>query len=150
VRFVLDDHLGKLARLLRTLGFDTVWCRTGDEARIVEASAEGRLFVTRDAAWSCKTLPGPKLIVTEREPFRQLRQVLAHCRLDPSSELFLSRCLVCNEVTQPAAKDDVASLLPPYIQKTKEQFRVCPGCGRIYWEGSHVKAIREAFRHAGL
>lgn len=150
VKFVLDDHLGKLARLLRTLGFDTTWCRTGDEARIVEASAAGRLFVTRDSAWTRKTLPGPKLILTASSAYEQLRAVLAHCALTPSPTLFLSRCLICNEVTRPVEKSEIAELLPPYVRATQDRFRLCPGCRRIYWEGSHVQAIRAALEKEGI
>jgi uncharacterized protein with PIN domain len=150
VRFIVDDHLGKLARLLRALGCDVLWCRTGSDARIVEATAAGRLLVTRDTAWNEKTLPGPKLLLTESRPFDQLRRVLAQVGTVPPPAEWFSRCLECNELTVPVAKSEIAGLLPPYVRRTRDMFRRCPGCGRIYWEGTHVEAMRARLAREGI
>ena len=150
MRFVLDDHLGRLARFLRALGYDALWVRSGDDARIVVASSEGRLFVTRDEAWSEKTLPGPKLVVRSSRPLEQLGEVIHACSLCPDPGRFLMRCTVCNESTRPIEKSDVEHRLPPFVRKTQERFRICPGCDRIYWQGTHVAAIRERLTAAGI
>jgi hypothetical protein len=148
--FVCDDHLGKLARLLRTLGYDTLWCRSGQDAEIVLASALGRVFVSRDSAWSEKTLPGPKLVVTESDSFGQLRTVMARLELSTDQEQLFSRCLECNSVMEKVEKNTVLQRLPPYIQRTQERIRRCPGCDRLYWEGTHVGAMREQLRREGI
>jgi hypothetical protein len=150
VKFIIDDHLGRLARLLRALGFDALWCRTGSDAAIVEASAEGRLFVTRDSAWKEKTLPGPKLVLEENRPFDQLRRVLEGGAAVPPPSRWFTRCLECNAVTGEVAKEEIAGRLPPYVRKTRERFRQCPDCGRIYWEGTHVTAMRSRLAREGM
>ena len=142
MRFVCDDHLGKLARLLRTLGFDTLWVASGSDAEIVRASASGRIFVSRDRRWQEKTLPEPTVVVGASDPCDQLREVVAACHLDINADALFTRCTVCNSVTEPVAKASVEARLPPYVRKTIDRFRICPGCDRIYWEGTHVTAIR--------
>jgi hypothetical protein len=48
-RFVLDVHLGKLARDLRMLGFDSLYRSDWGDAAIIDCSlAEGRIILTRD------------------------------------------------------------------------------------------------------
>lgn len=143
---ICADHLGKLARLLRTLGFDTLWCESGREAEIVEAVAAGRVFITRDQSWHEKTLPGAKLILTDSDPYAQLRKVIAALNLTVTPDRLFERCRECNAVAEPVRKEDIASRLPPYVRKTVESFRECPGCHRLYWEGTHVTAMTERLR----
>jgi len=148
--FVVDDHLGRLARLLRTLAYDTLWVRSGRDAEIVAASADGRVFLTRDRGWSERTLPGPIVVVRDSDPILQLREVVTALGLEPGHGALLTRCTICNAETRPVEKADVESRLPPYVRKTQSQFRICPGCNRIYWEGTHAAAIRRRLTEAGL
>jgi uncharacterized protein with PIN domain len=150
MRLVCDDHLGKLARDLRVLGFDTLWIESGSDARIVEACAAGRVFITGDRSWSEKTLPGRKLILSESDPRQQLSRVLRDLDLTIDSRLLFSRCSVCNTLTQAVAKEDVLMRLPPHVRKTQELFRLCPGCDRIYWQGTHVEALRRRLTGWGV
>jgi len=150
VRLICDDHLGKLARLLRTLGFDTEWCRSGRDAEIVEAVARGRVFVTRDTAWIEKTLPGRKLVISESDSYAQLRSTIRELSLTVDRDLLFKRCRECNGVTRAVPKDTISHRLPPYIRKTRERIRHCPGCDRLYWEGTHVDAMAERLLREGI
>jgi uncharacterized protein with PIN domain len=150
MRFVCDDHLGKLARLLRTLGFDALWVASGSDAEIVKASAAGRIFVSRDRSWREKTLPEPTVVVAASNPYDQLREVIAACHLRLDAAGLFTRCTVCNGVTEPVAKSLVESRLPPHVRRTIDRFRTCPGCDRIYWEGTHVTAIRARLAAEGF
>lgn len=143
---ICADHLGKLVRLLRTLGFDTLWCASGREADIVEAVAAGRVFVTRDQSWKEKTLPGQKLIISSSDPYAQLREVIAALKLKVIQDALFKRCRECNAATEPVAKEAIATRLPPYVRKTIDSFRECPGCHRLYWDGTHVTAMAERLR----
>lgn len=142
MRLVCDDHLCKLARLLRMLGWDTLWISSGSDARIVEASAEGRVFLTTDRAWGEKTLPGLKLVLETGSPAEQLRQVLKSLGLKVEASQLFTRCSVCNSPTRAVPKQEVEDRLPPFVRKTRDAFHVCDGCDRIYWEGTHTDAIR--------
>jgi uncharacterized protein with PIN domain len=148
--FVCDDHLGKLARLLRTCGFDARWVASGSNAEIVKASAAGRVFITRDRSWQERTLPEPTVVVAASNPYGQLREVIAACHLRLDAGALFTRCTVCNGVTEPVAKSLVESRLPPHVRRTIHHFRICPGCDRIYWEGTHVTAIRTRLAAEGF
>ena len=66
----------------------------------------------------------------------QLRQVVTAFGIDPFRR-FLTRCLECNEPLRDVARVEVADRVPPYVHDTRELFRECPACGRLYWGGTH-------------
>ena len=49
MKLLVDRTLGRLARLLRLLGYDTAWGReTSSAALLAQAESEDRLLLTRD------------------------------------------------------------------------------------------------------
>src|SRR5690242_4538900 len=83
VRFVLDVHLGRLARYLRMLGFDARWRNdAGDEELARTAAAEHRIILTRDAGLLKRRIVTHGYRVREADPRRQLAEVVR--RLDLS------------------------------------------------------------------
>ncbi|NLF02924.1 MAG: hypothetical protein GX601_18325 [Anaerolineales bacterium] len=66
--------------------------------------------------------------------------------LGPPSDPALSRCALCNMPLEPVAREEVARAVPPYIYRTQREFDRCPACGRIYWAGTHLQAIRKQLR----
>lgn len=141
-RFVLDVHLGRLARYLRLLGFDTVWSRDATDRELVATSLrDRRILLTRDRGLLKRkaVTHGYYLRGTDRRG--QVLEVLDRFDLvagvDP-----LTRCLECNGRLEPVARADVEDGLPPRASRDYEKFRRCPGCGRVYWEGSHVERLR--------
>lgn len=148
-RFFADAMLGRLARWLRVLGFDTAYDATlPDPALVRLANAEDRLLLTRDRHLLRELRPARVLEIRRDPPLEQLREVIAALALEPPGELF-TRCLVCNTpLSPPLAGDEAARLLPPSARDLPGPTRRCPNCGRIYWPGSHVRRMRDALEQA--
>jgi uncharacterized protein with PIN domain len=145
-RFVADGNVGRLARRLRMLGFDTRFEHPVDDGRLVEiARDEGRVLLTRDTRIFERRLVASgearACFVRGDEVGDQLRQVVEAFGLEPLFAPF-SRCLECNTPLRPALPEE-ASLAPPYVRATQTAFTRCPGCGRLYWGGTHRDAMLE-------
>lgn len=142
-RFAVDSMLGKLAKWLRLLGYDTVYDPDLDDRPLVElANREGRVLLTRDTRLATELRCKAIYVVKSEVPEEQLREVVHHFGLDVDSQFF-SRCSLCNELVRPASRREVAGKVPNYVFSTEEEFFVCPRCGRIYWPGSHYQKARE-------
>jgi len=145
-RFLADAHLGGLARLLRLVGFDTAFCSRLADADIERlAAAEGRIVLSRDRALLQRRGITHGVFVRGERPREQLRQVVERLDLARSLQPF-SRCLKCNSPLGPVAPDAVAARLPPAVRAAHERFVACPGCGRVYWEGSHWQRMQATVR----
>jgi uncharacterized protein with PIN domain len=75
-------------------------------------------------------------------PERQLAEVAERFDLAAWVEPF-SRCLRCNTRLEVVAPDVVAERVLPCTRASFTEFRRCPGCERIYWQGSHHEALRK-------
>ena len=143
VRFVLDGHLGRLARYLRMLGFDAGWsAAAGDEEIALTAAAEHRIVLTRDAGLLKRRIVTHGLHVRESDPRRQLAEVVRRVDLLGAVAPF-RRCLCCNALLEPVREEDVAAELPPRVRVEHHTFRRCPSCRRVYWDGSHVRRMEQ-------
>jgi len=144
-RFTADAMLARLARWLRVLGWDTRLDPELADAEIVRlAVAEGRVLLTRDRGLLRELQPPHALEILDDDPLAQLAQVVRGLELAAPAELF-TRCTVCNTVlSPPLGAQDRARLLPPDVQQLPGPARQCPGCGRVYWPGSHARRMRAA------
>ncbi|HSQ03756.1 MAG TPA: Mut7-C RNAse domain-containing protein, partial [Burkholderiales bacterium] len=141
-RFIADAHLGGLARFLRMLGIDTLFENTYADPRIIELAAhEQRIVVTRDRELlKCReVLRG--CFVHALKPEAQLKEVAARYALIPAMRPF-TLCLHCNFELETIATGEVAKLVPDRIAAHYPDFKRCPGCRRVYWEGSHWQHMR--------
>jgi uncharacterized protein with PIN domain len=146
--FVLDGHLGKLARYLRLLGFDSTYDVEWTDAQLVELSTrEGRALLTRDVGLLMHARLTHGYFVRATQPRRQLIEVVRHFDLAPSVNAF-TRCLACNSGLREVAKEEVADRLLPQTREHFDQFRECPHCDRVYWQGSHYAQLREIVEDA--
>ena len=136
-RFVVDVNLGRLARLLRVLGFDVWWSSDADDPTLADVSrSERRILLTRDRALLKRRAITHGLFVHSQDPEQQTLEVLR--RLDLKQRLApFTRCLRCNGKLAAVAKEEVIDLLEPLTRRYYEQFSQCQDCGRIYWAGSH-------------
>lgn len=142
-RFVLDVHLGRLARYLRLLGFDTTWDRAWDDATIVTiATTQRRIILTRDKGLLKRKAVTHGYWLRNINPRRQLVEVVDALDLSGLVRAF-SRCTVCNAGLESVDEEDVRELLPAGIRGRFEQLARCPGCGRVYWPGSHYERMLE-------
>lgn len=147
-RFLADAMLGRLARWLRTLGFDTFYDPAVHDPELVAlAAAEGRVLLTRDRHLVEHLRPQRALLITHDTPLDQLREVVTACGLTEPAALF-SRCAMCNGVLRPATPDEVATLVPEASRAQPGPVARCPGCGRVYWEGSHTRRMRDSLSQA--
>jgi uncharacterized protein with PIN domain len=136
--FDLDGMLGRLAKWLRILGFDAEYP--------VPRPRPGRIYLT--ARKSCS---GPESIqIVSGDLPEQMRQVFEESGIAPSPDLFLCRCLACNEQVRPIRKEDVVGRAPARVLDLTDKFRECARCGRIYWEGTHPVRMKRRLKAWGL
>lgn len=137
-RFVLDTHLGKLARYLRLLGFDALYDNAYSDAELAEISSSGdqRILLTRDHGLLKRKRISHGYFIREDNPERQVREVLSRFDLRDAVEPF-KRCTQCNGPIQSAGKEEVGEQLPGNVAREFDEFSRCGTCGRVYWKGSH-------------
>ena len=143
VRFILDVHLGKLARNLRMLGFDVAYSNKYKDAEIITKSlSEKRTILTRDRALlKCSTVThGYCLRSTDSED--QIREVLNRFDLKGSVKPFC-RCIECNGLIEAIEADKVGDKVPAESRRAFSEYFRCADCKRIYWKGSHYEAMKK-------
>ena len=141
-RFVADVHLARLARLLRFAGYDTLWRATWHDAELVaQARAEGRVVLTRDRDLLMRRDVERGCYLRDATPPAQLAELARRLGLDLRGAR-AGRCLGCNAVLEPVDKAEVEAALPPATRRDFERFWRCPGCGGVFWCGSHWKRMR--------
>ncbi len=141
LRLLADCMLGRLAKWLRLLGYDTAYENDATDHELARrARAEGRVLLTRD-----HELAGRRGLDTQLIRSEQLEEQVEEVRraLGPPPEPSLSRCSVCNGTLQEVPRREVADLVPPYVLETHDAFRRCKQCGRVYWSGTHVDGMDE-------
>ncbi|MBI3089685.1 MAG: hypothetical protein HYY96_03385 [Candidatus Tectomicrobia bacterium] len=135
--FIADLTVGRLAKWLRWLGYDTLFLRRREIPillRILDTSA--RILLTRRRRLA-QGLPAARVLFIEHNQLMdQLRQVVTALSLDFCTHRG-TRCMRCNELLAPRRREEVRGQVPAYTYQTHERFSQCPGCGRIYWEGTH-------------
>jgi hypothetical protein len=140
-RFVLDVHLGRLARLLRLLGFDCLYANDMQDAALARVSAvEGRVLLSRDRGLLKRGIVKRGGYVHSQAPREQAVEVLRRLRLQGSVRPF-TRCLECNGELRPAAPAEVQGRVPERLRRELDRFVMCQGCGRAYWPGSHFDRL---------
>ena len=147
LKFIADVHLGKLARHLRLLGFDTYFDSSIEDNEIINLSiSEDRIILSRD-----KEMLNNKRIVRSygirsSDPREQLREVMIRYDLYNYMKPF-SRCMDCNGLIETISKESVNEYLPPKTRQYYEEFFRCTVCGKIYWEGSHYESMKKQIQN---
>lgn len=133
--------LGRLAKWLRLLGYDTRYSNSADDSSLLRiAQAEDRVLLTRDRALARQR--GVRAILIESQELDgQIRQVQQ--AVGPAPDGSLTRCAVCNARLEAIDKARVEPRVPPYVFQTQSDFRRCPECDRIYWAATHVERMQQ-------
>jgi hypothetical protein len=141
LRLLADGMLGRLAKWLRLLGYDTAYDSGATDLELARrARAEGRVLLTRDRELAARR--GLHTVLIQSQMLEEQVQEVQD-DLGPPPHPALSRCAVCNGALEPVSHAEVADRVPPYVLRTQSEFYRCPGCERIYWPGSHLEAMRD-------
>lgn len=147
MKFIVDEMLGRLAKWLRMLGYDTVYkTPTSDSILVNQAFREQRIMLTRDTRLVDRKYIPRYILIKSDNYIEQLRQIIKELGLLPAPDLFFSRCILCNTEIESIPKNEVETKVPPYVYKTQEKFLYCPRCNKIYWSGTHIEMARERLR----
>jgi len=145
IRFIADNNVGKLARWLRMMGYDTVLFKQKDDDQMIEtALREDRVVLTKDAELVKRRLITngtlKAILLKKDEPQLQVQEVLKTLDLNCHFKPF-SLCLQCNQALMARDKEGVRNLVPARVFGTQTQYTECPACHRIYWQGTHWQAM---------
>ena len=147
-RFIADAMLGRLARWLRILGYDTAWEEhISDEAVVRRALEEERIILTRDRALPSEWWVSDITVIRSNEPLAQLAEIAPRFELGRAARPF-TRCSRCNAELVAVDRAGARGRVPPRVLGEFARFQGCPGCGRVYWEGSHVARMRGVLERA--
>jgi uncharacterized protein len=143
VKFILDVHLGKLAKYLRMLGFDTFYQNDNDDHEIIRISlAEHRVILTRDVGLLKVKSVSHAYFIRSHKPKEQLKEVLRHFDLYHLIDPF-NRCIKCNGKLEMVRKEEIIQQLEPLTIKYFNEFFRCTNCQSIFWEGSHYEHMKD-------
>ncbi|MFP4482143.1 MAG: Mut7-C RNAse domain-containing protein [Thermovirgaceae bacterium] len=143
IRFIVDVNVGRLAKLLRIAGFDTLYNQKWEDSEIAEkAREEERILLTRDRELLKRNAVIRGRLIRSPDPWDQFGEVVTFFGLREKIDLF-SRCPKCNGPLKTVDKEEIIDQLEPLTRLMYDTFTRCPGCGQIYWCGSHHSRIRE-------
>jgi uncharacterized protein with PIN domain len=142
-RFIADAMLGKLARWLRALGYDTLYIQGDDYLVAACTRVEGRILLTRDTELARRKGLRVLLITSQslRAQITQVVQTFGHPVDTPSP-----RCMNCNGELKSLTVEQARPLVPVYVAQTQKVFHQCSNCGQVYWQGTHWQGIQKLRR----
>lgn len=145
--FLVDAMLGKLAKKLRLLGYDSFYSSNMEDDEIIQlAKKENRILITKDVPLTQKAKKQQILTVQitsddEIEQFLQINEKTSFGKCTVGGDN--SRCPVCNGELQHIEKKDVSEKVPTGVFENMNDFWKCTKCEKIYWEGTHIKNLQQ-------
>lgn len=142
MKFIADAMLGRLARWLRLLGFDTLYYpHISDSDLLKFAFREGRILLTRDTHFLKMKNLNNLFFVRSEDPPEQVKEVM---RTFAVKEPLPGRCARCNGILcKVDERDSIKDMVPEYVFLHRSDFMRCEACGSVYWEGTHLRRFRE-------
>lgn len=148
--FVLDVHLGKLARYLRMMGFDSIYRNDFSDHELVAIScSEKRILLTRDIGvlkYGCLRYG---YWIRATIVLEQVKEVASYYNLCPFVLPF-SLCMECNSPLLEVDKSHIEYKIPPLTRMYYDSFSQCTNCQKIYWQGSHYNRMNDLLKQICL
>jgi uncharacterized protein with PIN domain len=143
MKFICDAMLGKLAKYLRILGLDAEYTRDLFVLEQYKEQPYSPYFLTR----TMKTISYERIIFIKydkvREQLQEIREIIRPF-IDPGK--IMNRCIDCNVELVDVEKKNIEQMVPEFVFHQYAQFRSCPKCRKVYWEGSHAKGMAQLAR----
>ncbi|MCD4796516.1 MAG: Mut7-C RNAse domain-containing protein [Candidatus Cloacimonetes bacterium] len=144
--FLLDENLNRLAKWLRLLGYDAaVYKSISFHNAIRLANREHRIFLTRSRKLATSNQKFSRRLimsVDHRDQLKELNDIVT-----VKEEYLFSRCILCNKKLFDISKEKIKELIPEFVYESLDEFKLCRKCGRIFWKGSHYKAIKKELKY---
>lgn len=145
MKFIADVHAGKLAKLMRMLGFDVMYSNSLSQRELVSISLnENRVLLSKSSALK-DAAQVKSFIITAEDSETQLQQVIKHFNLKYQFHPF-TKCIVCNGTLHAISKDEIIYQLQRNTIQYFNEFWQCDNCKRIYWKGSHYERMQQLIK----
>ena len=139
-QFIADATLGRLAKWLRLLGYDTVvFSKEAGREMLRLAAAEGRIVLTKRLDMLERQFSGCLYFITDNDIGYQLDDVIEKFSLKIDKQKMFTICLRCNKKLHCIPAEEVRNLVPTYVFENCTQYNQCPSCHNIYWMGTHQR-----------
>ena len=146
-KFITDASLGKLAKWLRLLGYNTI-IFSGQSGRemLRLADAQSRIVLTRRQDMITRQFSGSLHLVEGIDFAQQLKEIIKKYSLKIDKNIMFSRCLKCNDKLVQTDREKVRDLVPVFVFENSSSYNICPACGNIYWAGTHQRNALQYLR----
>lgn len=145
-RFILDAHLGKLAKYLRMLGFDTLYSNHFKDNEIISlAETSHHIILTRDKSLLTSSKIKRGCYVRAIHPHEQLKEIVRRFDLTKQFKSF-TRCMTCNAPLSKVDKNSILSKIPTEVASVFNDFYYCRTCDKVFWKGSHFRRMEQYIR----
>ncbi len=165
VAFLADAMLGNIARKLRIFGFDTLYMAQANDDEILKTGIkQDRVILTADKELFKRIVKvGARGVLVSSGGASELEDLVHILTENGITSIGMngigSRCSVCNGHLEERTSDQVKNdddgcnnsnndvIIPDKVIACHNQFFQCIACGKIYWEGGHLKRIRALVRN---
>jgi uncharacterized protein with PIN domain len=146
MEFFLEAGLKGLNKWLRFFGYKTQVCENKIDKEIILKHKDKIFLITSPSTAKLLEKAGIKYLLLPRESLKAQLTVLVH-KLNLNTELKLNLCSICGEELIPIKKEDFKELIPPKVYQFYNEFNYCPKCKKLYWEGDHIKRLKERLKN---
>jgi len=147
VKFITDINLGKLAKWLRILGYDTVlYTRNANSEFLRKAEKDERVVLTRKKDMADRLFSGHLVIINSDHVKDQLHEVMEKLTFLPDADRMFTICVKCNEALMEVERQEISGIVPDYVFMSHSEFHVCPRCKGVFWPGTHRDKVQNYLR----
>ena len=146
VSFAVENTLGKLAKWLRILGFDTIFDSGAGGWDFFRSAAHDRVLLTRTLSVAKQFRSMRLLLIQSNEPRQQLVEVIRNLEIRLEDVRPFTRCVECNQVIESVEKRLVRDSVPDFVYENHDNFQQCPRCRKVFWPGSHADRVMQRIR----